>query len=209
MDGNYRKNITRGSIWMRLISMIVLAIAFNVAEFVIFVVVVLQFLICLVTGERNERLAQFGLNLARYVQQIIQFLSFATEDRPFPFGPWPDEVLAPSAPTVDATATPTPASEAASDAASESKASTTTAAVAKSEPAAKPAPAKRTTARKPASKAASGAKLTTRKSTSAKSGSATKVAASRKSGAASKASTAKRSSTAKKADDSNTDGSAS
>ena len=50
-----------------------------------------QFLSSLFTGTHNERLARFGRNLARYFQQITVFMTFATEEKPFPFGPWPDE----------------------------------------------------------------------------------------------------------------------
>ena len=99
MSQNLKENVTRSSIWLRLLSMIVLGIAFNVAEIVIFAVVVFQFLVTLVSGNPNEQLTRFGNNLARYVQQIVRFMTFATEDKPFPFGAWPDEPY--EAPTVD------------------------------------------------------------------------------------------------------------
>jgi len=91
MSDETRQNITRRGIWLRLVYMIVLAIAFNVAELVTFVVVVFQFLTSLFTGRPNDRLTRFGQNLARYLQQIIVFLTFATEEKPFPFAPWPNE----------------------------------------------------------------------------------------------------------------------
>ena len=83
-------NMTQRSIWIRLIYMIVLAIAFNVAEIVTFVVVVFHFLANLFTGQPNDRLVRFGRSLARYLQQIIVFMTFATEEKPFPFAPWPN-----------------------------------------------------------------------------------------------------------------------
>jgi len=71
--------------------MIVLGAAFNVSEIVIFAVVVFQFLASLLTGQPNTRLTHFGRNLARYLQQIISYLTFSTEDKPFPFSSWPNE----------------------------------------------------------------------------------------------------------------------
>jgi hypothetical protein len=71
--------------------MIVLSVAFNVAEVIIFAVVAFQFLASLFTGQPNDRLARFGRNLARYLQQITVYLTFTTEEKPFPFTPWPDE----------------------------------------------------------------------------------------------------------------------
>ncbi len=91
MSGDIKKHVTRRSIWLRLVFMIVLSVAFNVAEVIIFAVVAFQFLASLFTGQPNDRLARFGRNLARYLQQITVYLTFTTEEKPFPFTPWPDE----------------------------------------------------------------------------------------------------------------------
>ncbi len=91
MSGDIKENVTRRSIWLRLVFMIVLSVAFNVAEFITFAVVAFQFLASLFTGQPNGRLARFGRNLARYLQQITVYLTFTTEEKPFPFTPWPDE----------------------------------------------------------------------------------------------------------------------
>ena len=64
---------------------------YSVAEFVTLVVVVFQFLTSLFTGKPNDRLNRFGRNLAHYFQQITVYMTFATEEKPFPFAPWPDE----------------------------------------------------------------------------------------------------------------------
>ena len=90
-DLSLKDNVSRRSIWIRLVFMIVLGIAYGVAEIVAFAVVVFQFLSSLFTGRHNERLARFGRNLGRYFQQITLFMTFATEEKPFPFGQWPDE----------------------------------------------------------------------------------------------------------------------
>ena len=91
MSGSIKENITRRGIWLRLVFMIVLSVAFYVARFVTFIVVAFQFLASLFAGQPNDRLSRFGRNLARYLQQITVFMTFATEDKPFPFAPWPDE----------------------------------------------------------------------------------------------------------------------
>ena len=91
MSGNIKDNITRCGIWLRLLFMIILSMAYGVAEAVTFAVVVFQFVASLFTGKPNDQLARFGRNLARYFQQIIAYMTFATEEKPFPFMPWPDE----------------------------------------------------------------------------------------------------------------------
>ena len=91
MSGDIKDNITRRSIWLRLVFMIVLSMAYGVAELVTLAVVVFQFLASLFAGKPNDRLTRFGRNLARYLQQIIVYMTFASEEKPFPFAPWPDE----------------------------------------------------------------------------------------------------------------------
>jgi hypothetical protein len=54
-------------------------------------VVVFLFLACLFAGNPNDRMAHLGRNLAGYFQQITVYMTFATEEKPFPFAPWPDE----------------------------------------------------------------------------------------------------------------------
>ena len=79
MSGDLKENVTRRSIWLRLVFIIVLSVAFNVAEILTFAVVVFQFLASLFTGQPNDRLAHFGRNLARYFQQITVYLTGSSQ----------------------------------------------------------------------------------------------------------------------------------
>lgn len=99
MSGDLKQKLTRPSIWLRLVYMIILAIAFNIAEIIIFAVVVFQFFMVLFTRNPNEQFTRFGRNLARYVQQIVAYLTFSSEEKPFPFASWPDEPDARNTPT--------------------------------------------------------------------------------------------------------------
>jgi hypothetical protein len=70
--------------------MIVMVLCYAVARLAVAVVVVVLFLYVLFTGEPNPRLKDLGLSLARYVYQIVEYLTFNTEVRPFPFdADWP------------------------------------------------------------------------------------------------------------------------
>jgi SAM-dependent methyltransferase len=91
MNGEIKENVTRRGIWLRFCFMIMMIFAFGVAEVVVSAVVAFQFLSSLFTGRTNDQLIQLGRNLARYLQQITAYLTFATEDVPFPFDNWPDE----------------------------------------------------------------------------------------------------------------------
>ncbi len=88
MRDETKANLTHKSTWIRLIHMIVLVIAFNIAELVIGAVVVFQFLSKLLTGDANEHMKVFGAQIGLYICCIVRFLTFETEDKPFPFQPW-------------------------------------------------------------------------------------------------------------------------
>ena len=88
MQDETKTNLTRGSTWIRLIHIIVLVIAFNIAELVIGAVVFFQFLSKLLTGKVNAHLKAFGAEIGVYLSCIVRFLTFETEDKPFPYAPW-------------------------------------------------------------------------------------------------------------------------
>ncbi len=88
MRDETKANLTSGSTWIRLVHMIVLVIAFNIAEFIVGAVVVFQFLSKLLTSKANEQLKTFGAEVGIYLSSIVRFLTFETEDKPFPYAPW-------------------------------------------------------------------------------------------------------------------------
>ena len=84
-----KENLKSRGTWLRLVYMILFAVAFYLAEIVLVVVVVLQFLWKLFSGDTNARLTSFGDELGRYLYQIVRFLTFNTEEMPFPQDDWP------------------------------------------------------------------------------------------------------------------------
>ena len=84
-----RKSIMDRSTWLRGLFMLIFAVAYGIAEILLLVTAVFQFLYLLVTGKTVERLLIFGENLGRYFYQIVRYLTFNTEQRPFPFSDWP------------------------------------------------------------------------------------------------------------------------
>ena len=107
MDETRKKNLTDTKTWMRLVYMILFVIAFNVAEIVLGAVVIVQFLFQLFTGQSNERLRTLGQGLGAYIYEIIVFLTYHADDKPFPFGHWPEG--APAATSTASTAAAKPA----------------------------------------------------------------------------------------------------
>jgi len=84
------ENLKAKSTWIRLVFMLILCFLGWLATMVATVVVVLGFFWVLFTGETNKRLKGAGQGIARYVYQIIQYLTYNTDERPFPFdAAWP------------------------------------------------------------------------------------------------------------------------
>jgi len=89
MSGDLRQNLGRGATWLRGLYMLLFAVVFNLAELVLAAVAVFQFLAQLLTGGSNRRLQGFGAHLGEYLRELTDFLTYAEEAKPFPFGPWP------------------------------------------------------------------------------------------------------------------------
>jgi hypothetical protein len=75
----------RGETWLRGLMMLLFWVLYGIAELVVGVVVLLQFLIVLFTGERNDRLLGFGERVSLYIYDVLRFVTFNSEQRPFPF----------------------------------------------------------------------------------------------------------------------------
>lgn len=65
-----------------------------IASFVFWIVVLLaflQFVAIAIAGEKNEELQQFARKVASYMKQMFDYMTLASDERPFPFGPFPKE----------------------------------------------------------------------------------------------------------------------
>ncbi len=91
MDEEIKQRLTSRDIWVRALYMVLFGIAYSIAELVIVLLVIAQFLIIMFMGHANENLLKLGTNLSTYVYQVFQFQTFNTETRPFPFADWPNE----------------------------------------------------------------------------------------------------------------------
>ena len=87
---SFTSNIKSRSTWLRLFFMLVVFLLYGVSRIVMGAVVVLQFFWLLFTGGTNKKLQHLGQTLATYTYQIILYLTFNSEKRPFPFDTdWP------------------------------------------------------------------------------------------------------------------------
>jgi hypothetical protein len=80
------ENIKSRSTWLRLLFMVVYYVLAMLTTAVLSAVVVLGFFWVLFTGEKNGQLQQAGQASGAYLYEIIRYLTFNTEEKPFPFG---------------------------------------------------------------------------------------------------------------------------
>lgn len=84
------EHIKSRSTWLRGLFMLVFIFIYGISRIVVGAVVVLQFLWVLFTGETNQQLKMLGQSLAVYTSDMIRYLTYNSERRPFPFDdPWP------------------------------------------------------------------------------------------------------------------------
>jgi hypothetical protein len=83
--------LEKRNIWLRGLLMILMALAYQLAGTVLFFTAILQFVFALASDAPNPRLATFGQSVGRFQSQVANFVSFASDDLPFPFADWPSD----------------------------------------------------------------------------------------------------------------------
>lgn len=79
------------SLWVRVLLMLLMGLAFHIAVTILGALALVQLLFAAISDGPNERLQHFGRGLGQYLRQITDFVSFASEELPFPFSDWPSD----------------------------------------------------------------------------------------------------------------------
>ncbi len=74
---------------LRILYMVLFYLIYSVSEIALLVIAVIQALLNLFSGEPSSTLRDFGQALGVYVKQIAEYLSYASDYKPFPFADWP------------------------------------------------------------------------------------------------------------------------
>ena len=77
------------SLWMRFLLMLVMALAFYLAGMLLVFLAILQLAFSAFADGPNPRVQAFGAGLGRYFGQLVRFVTFESEEAPFPFSDWP------------------------------------------------------------------------------------------------------------------------
>jgi len=88
MQDDINENLKQISTWKRIALILVFAVIIGVVRTLLWVVVLLQIASALLTGNANQHILDFGQKLAAYTYHILLFLTFNTDQAPFPFSEW-------------------------------------------------------------------------------------------------------------------------
>lgn len=87
---NVEEHLKSRKTWLRLLFMCIYGLIIGLTAMVGTAIVVFGFFWVLFTGEVNRELRQIGQSIASYMYEMVRYLTFNTDEKPFPFGePWP------------------------------------------------------------------------------------------------------------------------
>lgn len=79
------------ALWVRLLFMLGFWFLGNLAFSISIFLGALQFVVILIRGDANAELKTFSRNLIKFVWQCLAYVTFNTNDKPFPLNRFPDE----------------------------------------------------------------------------------------------------------------------
>jgi len=83
------ENLSNLNTWIRLLLSVLFFFVNSVLRLAVGLVFVGQFLFVLTTGDRNDRLHDLATILTDYIYQIVSYVTYKTDERPFPFNDLP------------------------------------------------------------------------------------------------------------------------
>lgn len=84
-------NVKNVDTWARGVFIVIYAVIFYVLFWILWLVVIFQFVMKVLLGKLNPQLMSFSAGLTRYALQILRYVTFQSEERPWPVGPWPED----------------------------------------------------------------------------------------------------------------------
>tara|TARA_Y100001960_G_scaffold197627_1_gene206819 strand:- start:1109 stop:1417 length:309 start_codon:yes stop_codon:yes gene_type:complete len=90
MNTDIPRQFRHGQTWTRLVLMLVYFLAvFEIALLLVGVSMLFQFFYRLIQGQDAERLKSFSHDLNIFIHSVLQYVTFNTDEKPFPFCDWP------------------------------------------------------------------------------------------------------------------------
>jgi hypothetical protein len=88
MQINFNKDLD-DTFWTRGLFVVLFFVIAYIVRVLILITAILQIISHLFWKKANENLSLFGNNISLYFYEIMQFITYNTDKKPFPFSPWP------------------------------------------------------------------------------------------------------------------------
>ena len=86
-----KQECMKSSKWLRLFFMVIFGALSYFIVMLIWMISLFQFFYHLITGKTNQPLAKLSDSISEYVADIVKFLCYNDEQKPFPFSEWPSK----------------------------------------------------------------------------------------------------------------------
>lgn len=83
-----KQNISNKTQWQRILYVLLFALVLYPVMMLMAMIVFVQVIFALFTGKANENLTEFADDMTRYIQQILSFMTYGDDRKPFPFNDW-------------------------------------------------------------------------------------------------------------------------
>lgn len=84
-----KENFVQQGKWLRLLWMMGFSFIYSISLWVLWLIVTVQFLFVLLTNSPNKNILRASSGFRNYMVQILDFITYRSEDKPFPFSDFP------------------------------------------------------------------------------------------------------------------------
>ena len=84
-----KENFVQQGKWLRLLWMIGFSFIYSISLWVLWLIVTVQFLFVLLTNNPNKNILRASSGFRNYMVQILDFITYRSEDKPYPFSDFP------------------------------------------------------------------------------------------------------------------------
>ena len=85
----WKDNFLKQGKWIRLFWMLAFSFIYYLSMTVLWLIVFTQFLFVLITDKRSENISKVSLGFRDYMVQILDYLTYHSGEKPFPFSDFP------------------------------------------------------------------------------------------------------------------------
>ena len=92
MDKELKAKFCAQDKWVRFLYMVIFAIILFIATWSLLIIggiAIVQFGINMLLGKPNKQLISFSDGFSQFIYQIIRYVTFVSDEKPFPFTAWP------------------------------------------------------------------------------------------------------------------------